>query len=85
MHSGLHNSLQHAMANGRQVDKEILMNWSQFYDEKEKRHSKVIPAVEIILSMVEINSFDPGYQKPSIRVQTIFHGSEGMGKGKRDH
>lgn len=74
MLTGLQFSQQHASDTGKQLEKDVIQSWQEFTDKKYGAHMKVIPAVEVILSIVEINSVDPGYQKPSIRVQTIFHG-----------
>eukprot|EP00347_Sterkiella_histriomuscorum_P015751 403355819 len=86
MHWGMHNSLQLASdKNRQQLNKDVIQNWQQLDYTKYKSGKKVIPAVEVILSLVEINPQDPGYQKPSIRIQTIFSGGNPSGKRFDNH
>ena len=56
MHWGMHNSLQLAGdKNRQQLGKDVIQNWQQLDYTKYKSGKKVIPAVEVILSLVEIN------------------------------
>ncbi|CDW82497.1 UNKNOWN [Stylonychia lemnae] len=54
----------------------IIEDWEKYSKDKYKKQLRVLPAIEVILSKNVINQNDPGYQKPAIRIQTIFHGTQ---------
>lgn len=62
------------VADYKRVMDDELLDFDQFCHDKYHRKLAVLPCVEVILSRHQIDPCDPGYQKPSIRVQTIFHG-----------
>jgi hypothetical protein len=44
----------------------------------------MLPAMEAYLSINELNNDDPGYQKPAIKIITMFSGAPNI-KGKKDY
>ena len=64
---------EHDASCKRIVDEEI-GHYEKFCSEKYLQKSLVLPAVEVILSRHPVDLNNPGYQKPAIRVHTIFHG-----------
>lgn len=58
-------------SSGRMIDEE-LCEWEDYSGLKIPARKRVIPCMEIILSRHCIDSNNPGYQKPAIRVLTLF-------------
>ena len=79
--------LNSGMSGTAEPESSLVQTWDHYFDVKSRFREKVIPAVEIILSKVLINNLDPGYEKPAIRIQTIFSGSgkPKTGKASRDY
>lgn len=69
------NHLKSGMNGTAEPESSLVQTWDHYFDLKTRYKEKVIPAVEIILSKVLINNLDPGYEKPAIRIQTIFSGN----------
>ena len=59
-------------------DENAIENFDQYANIKIHPGSRIVPAAEILLThSEELDPNDPGYQKPSIRIEPIFYGTNG--------